>query len=207
MDIRQRLREAILEATEGRIGYHAGNLKHKSEKLSDRGFMIGRTGQMGTGHYFYGNVEDAKKHAASNKGKIGDTSVWAVDFSHYNMFKPANPNEFYDGLVVPVNNQILKLLTPDDFKNQEILDTLKDVADFYRASGVNISDDELIKIAYQFVIDLTSKSSKSDEMFNTRVLKAAGFEGVDVIGTPLDGFAVGSIIFDDIKPQSAKKIQ
>ena len=56
MNIRNRLRQLIFES-EGDFGYHAGNLKQKAEKLSDRGFIIGKTGQMGTGHYFYGNLE------------------------------------------------------------------------------------------------------------------------------------------------------
>lgn len=186
-------------------GYHAGNLKHKSERLSDRNYIIGKTGQMGTGYYFYGNINDAKKHATNNIGKIGEDSIQTVDFSAYNMFKPNNPNEFYDGLVVPLNNEILKQLSPYDFKDQNILDTLYDAADFYRESGVNIDDETFIKLAYQFVSDLTNKSSSSDEMFNNRILKSAGYEGVDVRGTSLDNFAVGSVIFE-LKPDTIKQL-
>lgn len=205
-NIKNRLRQLIFES-EGNYGYHAGNLQYKAEKLSDRGFIIGKTGQMGTGHYFYGNVEDAKKHAVEfGKKKIGDISVYAVDFSKYNLFTPSNPKEYYDNLVVAINNDFLKHITVEDFNDPDIIDTLKDAADFYRSYGVNISDDDFISIAKEFVNDLQTKSSQNDDMFNTRVLKAAGFEGVDVRNTPLDNFAVGSIIFD-IKPNTLKQIQ
>jgi hypothetical protein len=205
MNIRNRLRQLIFES-EGDFGYHAGNLKQKAEKLSDRGFIIGKTGQMGTGHYFYGNLEKAKKHAAKFGGKINDNSVYAVDFSKYTLFKPSNPREYYDNLVVVINNDFLKHITIEDFNNPKIIETIKDAADFYRHCGVNISDEDFMSIAKEFVNDLQTKSSQSDDMFNTRVLKAAGFEGVDVRNTPLDNFAVGSIIFD-IKPNTVKKIQ
>lgn len=205
MNIKSRLRQLIFES-EGNYGYHAGNLQYKAEKLSDRGFIIGKTGQMGTGHYFYGNIENAKEHAAKFGGKISDNSVYAVDFSKYTLFRPSNPKEYYDNLVVPINNDFLKYLTIEDFDDTEIIETLKDSADFYRSYGANISDDDFILIAKDFVQDLQSKSSKSDDMFNTRVLKAAGFEGVDVRNTSLDNFAVGSIIFD-IKPNTLKQIQ
>jgi hypothetical protein len=206
MNIKNRLRQLIFES-EGEFGYHGGNLQYKAEKLSDRGFIIGKTGQMGTGHYFYGNIEDAKKHAESfGKKKINDISVYSVDFSKYNLFKPSNPKEYYDNLVVVINNDFLKHLTMEDFENEEVIETLKDASDFYGSYGVNISHEYFTIIAKQFVQDLISKSSKSDEMFNTRVLKAAGFEGVDVRNTPLDNFAVGSIIFD-IKPNTINRIQ
>jgi hypothetical protein len=206
MNIRKILVEKLLE-TQNNFGYHAGNLQHKSETLSDRGFIIGKTGQMGTGHYFYSNLDDARKHVESfSKNKINDDSIFAVDFSKYKLLKPSNPNEFYNNLVLPLNNDLLKLLTVEDFSDEEIVETLRDAADFYRSYGVNISDDEFIQIAKEFVIDLKTKNSKNNDMFNTRVLKKAGYEGVDVRNTSLDNFAVGSIIFD-IKPNTIKKIQ
>lgn len=195
----------LLETT-GDWGYHAGNLKVKAETLSDRGYHITSTGQMGTGHYFYGSLKDAKKHANQlTAGKIGENSVYKVDFSKYNLFKPSNPSEFYDGLVVPLNNQVLKYMRIEDFDDEEYLDVLKDAADFYRSMGVHISDEDFISISKEFVNDLQSKGGFSNDMFNTRILKRAGYEGVDVRGTSLDNFAVGSVIFD-IKDGTYKKV-
>lgn len=193
-------------ANQGDYGYHIGNLEKKSESLSRRNYIIGVRGALGTGYYFFGDINDAKKllntKSDLSKDKMGfqdNAKAFQVDFSKYHLFKPSNPVEYYDNLVIPVNNQVLRYLTPEDFKDKDTIDTLIDVADFYNEMGVNISAKNLVAIAKQFVIDLQNKSG-NDDNFNTRVLKAVGFEGVDVRGTVLDDFTnranVGSVIFD-----------
>ena len=42
-------------------------------------------------------------------------------------------------------------------------------------------------------------------MLSSRIMKSAGYEGVDIRGSELDNFGVGSIIFD-IKPNTAKPV-
>jgi len=177
------------------LAYHVGSLKGKSETLTERGFKIGITGQMGTGYYFFGDLTDAKKFS-----KKQGSDIWVIDFSKYKLLKPKDVNEFYDGLVKPLTG-FCKDLDLKDFEDKEVLKTLKDAADFYREYKVKISNKALIKIVREFVTDLIDKKSKTNEMLNTRILKHVGYEGVDVRFTDLDDFSVGSIIFD-LKPKT-----
>ena len=187
-------------------GYHVGDISEKSELMTRRNFNVGVRGALGTGIYFFGNIDDAKKYL-HYKNKISkaqkeyrqNIKMYKVDFSQYRLFKPQNPSAFYDNLVVPITNQVIKHLTVNDFDSEDVLETLRDASDFYREEGVEISDDDFIKISYNFVKEMNNKKG-GDDNFNTRILKAAGFEGIDNRGSSLDDFNssanVGSVIFD-----------
>lgn len=215
MNIKSRLRQLIFES-EGNFGYHAGNLAHKSGTLSRNNFQKTLRSQLGTGYYFFGDLNDALELAGVKKGDknradmLKGTTVYSADFSKYNLFKPRNASEFYDNLVIPTI-RFLNQLTIDDLNNDDNLEGLLDVADYYRELGVNIDDNTFIEIVKEYLNDMDTGTSKSDELFNSRVIKRAGYEGIDLRNTEKDGIvngkaSVGSVLFD-LKPNTVKKLE
>jgi len=198
-----------------KYGYHAGNLAHKSGTLSRNNYMKTLRSQLGTGFFFFGNIDDALKLAEikinniQRKDMLAGTSVYRVDFTKYNLLKPDNAIEFYDNLIIPMV-RALNDLNSNDIFNKDIIEGLIDLVDYYRSFGVTINNKDFIKIIHQYLIDMERGQSKSDEVINTRILKHAGFEGVDLRGTEKDGVingkaGVGSVIFD-LKPNTLSKL-
>jgi hypothetical protein len=215
MNIKNRLRQLIFES-EGNFGYHAGNLAHKSGTLSRNNFQKTLRSQLGTGYYFFGELNDALELAGVKKGDknradmLKGTTVYSADFSKYNLFKPRNASEFYDNLVIPTI-KFLNQLTSDDLNDNETLEGLLDVADYYRELGVNIDDKTFIQIVKGYLDDMDNGASNSDELFNSRVLRTAGYEGIDLRNTEKDGIvngkaSVGSVLFD-LKTNTVKKME
>lgn len=215
MNIKSRLRQLIFES-EGNYGYHAGNLAHKSGTLSRNNFQKTLRSQLGTGYYFFGDLNDALELAGVKKGDknradmLKGTTVYSADFSKYNLFKPRNASEFYDNLVIPTI-RFLNQLTIEDLNYDDNLEGLLDVADYYRELGVNIDDNTFIEIVKEYLNDMDTGTSKSDELFNSRVIKSAGYEGIDLRNTEKDGIvngkaSVGSVLFD-LKPNTVKKLE
>ena len=138
------------------------------------------------------------------------TTVYSADFSKYNLFKPRNASEFYDNLVIPTI-KFLNQLTSDDLNDDDTLEGLLDVADYYRELGVNIDDKTFIQIVKGYLDDMDNGASNSDELFNSRVLRTAGYEGIDLRNTEKDGIvngkaSVGSVLFD-LKTNTVKKME
>jgi len=225
--IKQRLREDLeyyrfdgeklgINENDGDYGYHAGDLSYKSGILSQNTFIKTLKSQLGTGYYFLGDLNDAlqlfniKKSATSKIKELEKTKVYKVDFSKYKLLKPSSATEFYDNLIIPMV-KALNQLKPDDLNTPEIMEGIVDLADYYRSFGVNISDDNFTEIVYSYLIDMENKTSKTDDVINTRILKSAGFEGVDLRNTEKDGIingraGVGSVIFD-IKPGTVELVK
>ena len=200
----------------GDYGYHAGDLSYKSGLLSQNAFIKTLKSQLGTGYFFFGDLNDAlelagvKKSATSKIKELEKTKIYKADFSKYKLLKPSSASEFYDNLIIPMV-KALNQLEPDDLNDPEIIEGMADLADYYRSFGVNISDDEFIDIVYGYLVDMENKSSQSDEVINTRILKSAGFEGVDLRNTEKDGLVngragVGSVLFD-IKPGTVELVE
>ena len=215
MNIKNRLRQLIFES-EGNFGYHAGNLAHKSGTLSRNNLQKTLRSQLGTGYYFFGELNDALELAGVKKGDknradmLKGTTVYSADFSKYNLFKPRNASEFYDNLVIPTI-KFLNQLTSDDLNDDDTLEGLLDVADYYRELGVNIDDKTFIQIVKGYLDDMDNGASNSDELFNSRVLRTAGYEGIDLRNTEKDGIvngkaSVGSVLFD-LKTNTVKKME
>jgi hypothetical protein len=164
MNIRNRLRQLIFES-EGDFGYHAGNLAHKSGTLSRNNYQKTLRSQLGTGYYFFGDLNDALELAGVKKGDknradmLKGTTVYSADFSKYKLFKPRNASEFYDNLIIPTI-KFLNLLTSADLKDKENIEGLLDVADYYRELGVNITDKRFMQIVKKYLND-NKKFSKS----------------------------------------------
>lgn len=225
--IKQRLREDLeyyhfdgeklgINENTGNYGYHAGDLSQKSGVLSQNAFIKTLKSQLGTGHFFFGDLNDAlelvgvKKSTTSKIKELEKTKIYKVDFSKYKLLKPSSATEFYDNLIIPMV-KALNQLEPDDLNTPEIMEGIADLADYYRSFGVNISDDKFAEIVYGYLVDMENKSSKTDDVINTRILKSSGFEGVDLRNTEKDGIingraGVGSVIFD-IKPGTVELVE
>lgn len=202
--------------TFGDYGYHAGNLAHKSGTLSRSNFMPTLRSQLGTGYYFFGDIRDAenlsgvKKQDTNRAEQLRGTTIYRVDFSKYNTFAPGErAYEYYHDLVLPTA-RVLNSISIDDLNDPEIIEGLEDIADYYRDFNIGISNDDFIDIVREYLMDIENKESQSDELINTRVMKAAGYEGIDLRNTEKDGIvdgkaSVGSVIFD-LKPGTIEEI-
>lgn len=197
-------------------GYHVGDLSYKSGLLSQNAFVKTLKSQLGTGYFFFGDLNDAselagvKKTTVSKIKELEKTKIYKADFSKYKLLKPSSASEFYDNLVIPMV-RALNQLEPDDLNDPEIIEGISDLADYYRSFGVNISDNKFTDIVYGYLVDMENKSSKSDEVINTRILKSVGLEGVDLRNTEKDGIVngragVGSVLFD-IKPGTIELVK
>jgi hypothetical protein len=194
------------------FGYHAGELKRKSGLLSDSHFMPTLKSQLGTGHFFFGDINDAKylageKLSSTAEPELATTGIFKADFSKYNLFKPSNASEFYDNLIITMIRALNQMGPEDVEPNKE---GLIEIADYYRSLGVNISDENFLKIVFDYLSDMDNRSSSNDDNLNTRIMKSVGFEGVDLRGTEKDGISkgranVGSVIFD-LKPGTIEQI-
>jgi len=77
-------------------------LSYKSGLLSQNAFIKTLKSQLGTGYYFFGDLNDAlelvgvKKSATSKIKELENTKVYKADFSKYKLLKPGNASEFYD---------------------------------------------------------------------------------------------------------------
>lgn len=201
--------ELTEDLTTDNYGYHAGDLSYKSGLLSQNAFVKTLRSQLGTGYFFFGDLNDAlelagiKKSFTTKNKELEKTKIYKVDFSKYNLLKPASATEFYDNLIIPMV-RALNQLEPNDIDDPEIVEGIADLADYYRSFGVNISDENFINIVYNYLLDMENKTSKTNDVINTRILKSVGFEGVDLRNTEKDGIvngmaSVGSVLFD-IKP-------
>ena len=197
-------------------GYHAGNLAHKSGTLSRSNFMPTLRSQLGTGYYFFGDLRDAEKLSSVKKQDVNrveqlrGTTIYRVDFSKYNMFSPGErAYEYYHDLVLPTA-RVLNSISTDDLNDPEIIEGLNDIADYYRDFNIQLSNEDFIDIVEGYLLDIENRESQTDELINTRVMRAAGYEGIDFRNTEKDGIvdgkaSVGSVIFD-LKPGTIEEI-
>jgi hypothetical protein len=106
--------------------------------------------------------------------------------------------------------RVLNSISIDDLTDPEIIEGLEDIADYYRDFNIQISNSDFVNIVKEYLMDIGNRESQSDELINTRVMKAAGYEGIDFRNTEKDGIvdgkaSVGSVIFD-LKPGTIDEI-
>jgi phosphopantetheine adenylyltransferase len=195
-----------LEEQQGKTGYRAGSINPKlpQERLKDRGFAINRstTGLLGTGFYFYGD----KDQAVTSTKDDGRDKYTEIDLSQYKLFTPSNPEKFYN--VIKNLTLLLTDLIFDEKVNFEDENVTKqlDLYSSYLSKELGLSDLEIELAAQSFIDDVSQ--SKDGVLLSNRIL--SDYDGVDLTGTSLDNFAVGSLIFDGkLKPGSytSTKIQ
>ena len=195
-----------LEEQQGKVGYRAGSINPKTpqERLKDRGFALTRstTGLLGTGFYFYGD----KDQAVTSAKEDGRKNYTEIDLSQYKLYRPSSPEKFYN--VIKNLTLLLTDLIFDEKVNFEDENVTKqlDLYSSYLSKELGLSDLEIELAAQSFIDDVAQ--SKDGVLLSNRILN--DYDGIDLTGTSLDNFAVGSLIFDGkLKPGSytSTKIQ
>lgn len=192
------------EKQEEDLGYHGGNLKSKSDFLT-----VGYRGdQPFTGYYFFSDRERAE--ARGNRTQLDNKEVSVVDFSKYNLLKPTT-NQYWvikSGLK-KFEDAFLRDGIDAAFDSLERYGGMKYGAKFLYEQI--LQNKELIKkVALDWYENELGNinEKKKIERLETLVLKALGYEGVDVRGlkesdgdASPDSSSEGSVIFD-LKPDT-----
>lgn len=181
------------------MGYHAGDLAYGRDTTNGRMTAGRSSGHFGTGVYFVSNPE-----------KIGisraERPSHSVDFSIYNTLVPTsaqNGFDIHDGLKVVNNARAAE--NPAEL----IADATRKLSYALPGSWF-MKQDELKGLISSAVTaakeDFKFSSSDYSESASTRLLKALGYEGVDVRQYPqLDNTTYGSVIFgESVAPAGVK---
>ena len=181
-----------LEETQtSNFGYRAGgfNPEFPSERLKDRGIGLvdSKVGLLGTGYYFIGNIESAKKLSKELGGKYNTIS--RIDLSKYKMFKPSNPTEFYNG--IRDTTYYLNSLNLKDLEKSETQENIEDAIDVF-SDYFKINRTKIAKIFEEYLKDVIKK--KDGDLLSNRIL--FDYDGIDLRNTPYDDFGAGSLIFN-----------
>jgi len=148
--------------------------------------------------------------------------------SLYDMFDSFETVQ-YDTIIQPNFNKMISKQIPDQYLALVFYDMYQEITEDQQKAFLSMLEkgqgivflhhalvsyqhwDEFINIVYDYLVDMENKSSQSDEVINTRILKSAGFEGVDLRNTEKDGLVngragVGSVLFD-IKPGTIELVE
>jgi len=197
----------VREAIEGMdVGYHIGDFKNPAESLSDRDWNFKTmTGYLGTGFYFYGDLENAKQDSDYLKG-IGKGEISEIDLSKYKLYRSSDPDNFYytmRGLTQQIGQAAPKI-REEDLQSPKTKQGMKEVvAVVTKELGLPIEEGTIVGIVSKFIKDVRERVN--GEMLSNRLLKTLGYEGIDNRDTRLDHFGVGSVLFT-YKPGSAKLV-
>lgn len=174
--------------------YHGGDLGYGTDTVLGR--MSGRsTGHFGTGVYFVGNPQKLKTVIR------GERPTEKVSFDGFNLATPRNNDNaklLHDGL-----KQVNELVTAD-LETKKSEDKIKRAAsDIWFAVGAGKFSEERIQQAIREALaeaaplyEEVSHTSKYVESASTRVMKALGFDGIDVRGlSEFDNTTYGSVIY------------
>jgi hypothetical protein len=190
------------------VGYHAGDLGYGRD--TTLGKMSGGrgTGHFGTGVYFVGSPDKIKGR--------DERPVKEVDLSGYRLYRPddkESARQLHDALREV--NALRGMYDPEErTQSKEFEDKLNkaafdlwinilprglersDVKEIIRGNVINAAN-EFKPVAYR---------SNYVDSASTRVMKALGFEGVDVRGIPdYDNVDYGTVVYtDEFKPKQAK---
>ena len=181
------------------VAYHAGDLGYGGDTTLGR-IMGGRsTGHFGTGVYFTGAPVEPSTFL------VQDTRpLHKVDLSKFNLAKPRieyNASNLHDGL-----KQVNRLVEqdPNNDNYQNTLDTAVYKLDM--SSVVKVPRQELRNIIERAVNEAAADIQKFNAAFesyyldsaSTRVMKALGYEGVDVRGIKgFDNREYGTVVYAD----------
>lgn len=182
-----RLRDILLE---GRFGYKIGEHDSPAETLQARGWNFqSKIGYLGTGYYFYGDEQTAKEDAKYLNREA--SNIKKFDLSQYNLYRPENPEQFYDNIKQLTREIGLYASNKEELPEDDIL---LDIADaVVEDIGLPLGRQEVVDVVKEFIQDIQQR--KQGDLLSNRLLKKLGYQGIDNTDTPLDNYGVGSIIF------------
>lgn len=169
------------------LGYHIGSLEFPTETIESRNYNFrSNIGYLGTGYYFFSNIEKAKKYSEYAKLEK-DEEIYQFDISKYNLYKPTDSNKFYDYIKQGTQTFGLNSVEENQDKLKEFIKTGQDVF------GILLKDNVFEEIIIGFNNDVINK--KNGSLLSNRLLSPLGFEGINNMDTPLDDIRVGSVLF------------
>jgi len=199
------------------LGYHGGDLYKKAEGI---GSTLRGTSVPFTGYYFYSSIEPAMQRG---NRLTGEKSVKAVDFSQYNLLRPSNSSDYF--WIKNALSQTPNIVSADRVYSDwdSMISKLKEYSlfsDFISEfkNELTAKKDEIIKSLLENSVKAENRLEQPSDGTNivdtsaTIILKALGYEGIDVRNIPVkegdanpDSGSYGSVIFD-IKEDSVVDI-
>lgn len=204
----------IYQDYEKNTGFTAGKSDNFAEGIEKQ--SGGRdTGQYGSGTYFYSNKEGAQEYAKSFKQQGILRDVEDVDLTGKNMFRPKSEEEglkLHDALK-KANNEISPQKV-SKVKNiyDEAADEIRFLGIRLRDMGIDITDEDILSIYKQVNTELNAVGGNwwtlRGDSISTRIIKKAGYNGVDVRGYKLlDNSHYGSVVYSDNPLEAALKYE
>ena len=196
------------QAAEQRV-YRAGDLVNKVEPRSEA--LSGRsTGHFGTGFYFFGD-----KSAAESNAERTNRPVTELDITDYRL---APASYFLHAALQEVNKRAMKAnregrphtIAPKEIQYAQVaVEQGPSFRDFYYMNdALRIYKDQLLdeSTARRIAAEATRLYNEPGNVDSpsTSVMKALGYEGVNAVGTELDNYTYGTVIYD-VKPGAAEQ--
>jgi hypothetical protein len=181
------------------LAYHAGDLGKGTDTFLDKMDPGRGTGHFGTGTYFVSSEELAV-------GRTAGRPVQTVDIGNYNLHKPKDWEEalaLHDTLR-DVNKLSLSKLDPAGFQITTLQEQLQKL-------GIDIDAQVLedsINEVKEAIADAGGNlwATKQVDTASTRVMKKAGFDGVDVRHiSEADNSSYGTVVYDLVDPSLPEK--
>jgi len=193
------IQESFTKYLKENKGYRAGTIRPEkpAETLKDRGIGIVNStiGLLGSGYYFLGTKEDALELKDSSGGY---STVTEIDLESYNLFKPKHPEAFYEN--IKYFTHFLHGLSKEEINTKENREFIEDGIKSF-SEYLNINKNKTKTIIYKYIYDVIN--NKDGDLLSNRLLYM--YDGIDMRGTSLDNFGVGSLIFNKkLKPDTYK---
>lgn len=200
------VKEATGEDPKKPTGYAIGTPKVPTETLESRNWNFqNKTGYLGTGYYFYGDLENAKQDLETLKN-TRDNIITEIDLTQYKLYRASDPEYFYD-TIASITQQIGDVapqIEESEIDTPEMQEVLQEIVDVViKELGLPLQEGTVVGIVVKFIRDVREKNN--GVMLSNRLLDRLGYEGIDNTNTPLDNYGVGSVLFV-IKPSSLREL-
>jgi len=191
----------VTKGPERKVVYRAGDLVNKVEPRSEA--MQGRsTGHFGTGFYFFGN-----RSAAESNAERTNRPLTELDITEY---KLAPASYFLHAALKEVNKRAMDAhwegrphtITPKEIQYAQVAveqgPSFKDF--YYMDDALRIYKDQLLdeSAAERIANEATRLYNETGNVdsTSTSVMKALGYEGINAVGTELDNYTYGTVVYD-----------
>jgi len=187
-------------------GYSVGSLQVPTETLESRHWYFeNMTGYLGTGYYFYGDLENAKEDLTVLR-KTRQPEITKIDLTKYNLYRPDDADYFYETIRDITMNlgQAAPHITEERLQSKKVQKNLKEIVDLITKDlGLPLQEATVMGILAKFIRDVRERNN--GVLITNRLLDRLGYEGINNVNTPLDNYGVGSVLFV-VKPASLQKL-
>jgi len=187
-------------------GFTISSFQEPSETLESRHWYFkNRTGYLGTGYYFYGDLENSKQDLKT-LSRTREPQITKIDLTKYKLYRPDDAQYFYDGMVT-ITSQLgekAPKITEKKLQHPRVQEVLHDIADaIIKDLGLPLQEATVMGILAKFIKDVRERNN--GVLLTNRLLDRLGYEGINNVNTPLDNYGVGSVLFV-VKPASLQKL-